>query len=350
LARPLALVLLCSALFCPALLLPTTASASSLRFRIHLHDISDARRPPLERLTRRSLRDVEAMLRARLDGTLKVDFVGSDEAFRNVLRAAGARGGSEPWLDGIALLHADHIVVRLGGGGLLRTGETTRHEIAHIAVHALAGGRHVPRWYHEGVAMLVAGEATLERLQEAVGAGAFDQLGSVEHLEQGFRGHRLAVQRAYALAAGFVRFCSRRTGNGESIADLHRRMALGLDFGPAFTATFGLPPNALFGLYTRYVGAAGSRWTQLMSDTVIWSLIGVLSMFAMTLAWVRRPRFSGEPMDLEAIARAGDEAMESGLLWMPPVDPDVPADPVEPDEPDGIGAPDQPLEPPPTIH
>ena len=31
-------------------------------------------------------------------------------------------------------------------------------ELAHVAVHALAGQRHLPRWFHEGVAMVVAGE------------------------------------------------------------------------------------------------------------------------------------------------------------------------------------------------
>ena len=95
-------------------------------------------------------------------------------------------------------------------------------------------------------------------------------------------------------------------------------MALGLDFGPAFTATFGLPPDGLFGLYSHYVGSASSKWLSLFSDTVIWSLIGFLAVLAMFTAWRRHPLFEGEPMDLEAIAAAGEEALRSGVLWMPP--------------------------------
>jgi len=308
---------------------------AGLRFSIELHDVDKGRRKPLQKLTRRALRSVESALWVRLDGRLHVDFVGNDAAFRKVLRAAGGRGGGEPWIDGLALLHDDRIIVRLGGGGLLRTSEVTRHEIAHIAVHALTKDRFVPRWYHEGVAMLVAGEATLDRLKEGVGASAFDLTENIDELEDGFGGHRLEVQRAYALAAGFVWFAVRRTGRGDALADLHRRMALGLDFGPAFTATFGLSPDGLFGLYAHYVGSASSKWWSLLSDTVIWSLIGVLSLIAMLLAWVRRPRFDkDEPMDLQAIAAVGDAALRSGVLWIPepefPVPPDDSPPPSEP--------------------
>lgn len=304
----------------PALATADTAdqrAPAGLRFDISLHDIDEARRSALQKLTKRALRDVETTMRARLDGRLHVDFVGNDEAFRRVLRAHGGHGGGEPWIDGLALLHADRIIVRLGGGGLLRTSEVTRHEIAHIALHALSPNKFLPRWYHEGVAMLVAGEATLQRLQEGVGASAFDLTESIDDLEAGFGSHRVAVQRAYAYSAGFVRFAVARTNNSFALADLHRRMALGLDFGPAFVATFGLPPDALFGLYTHYVGSASSKWLSLFSDTVLWSLIGLLSLLAMFTAWRKRPAFEGEPMDLRAIAELGDDALASGVMWMP---------------------------------
>jgi hypothetical protein len=335
--------LLLSALFLSALATPAQADQSApagLRFDITLHDIDDARRTPLQKLTKRALRDVESTLRARLEGRLHVDFVGSDAAFRRVLRANGGRGGGEPWIDGLALLHADRIIVRLGGGGLLRTSEVTRHEIAHIALHAFTPDRHLPRWYHEGVAMLVAGEATLDRLQQGVGASAFDLTESIDDLDAGFRGHRIAVQRAYAYSAGFIRFAFRRTGNSNALADLHRRMALGLDFGPAFTATFGLPPDGLFGLYAHYVGSSSSKWLSLLSDSVLWSLIGILSLIAMFMAWQRRPVLTGEPMDLRAIAEAGDQAMRTGVLWLPDKPNEQP-----PDRP-----PEAAVEPAPTIH
>ena len=329
-----------------ALALPAGAASSDqsapagLRFDVTLHEVDEGRRDALVKLTNRALRDVEATLRARLEGRLHVDFVGNDKAFARVLAAHGVSGSSEPWIDGLALLHADRIIVRVGGGGLLRTSEVTRHEIAHIALNAFSRSAYLPRWYHEGVAMLVAGEATLDRLHEGVGASAFDLTESVDDLDRGFRGHRLAVQRAYAYSAGFLRFAVRRTNDSFALADLHRRMALGLDFGPAFTATFGLPPDALFGLYAHYVGSASSKWMSLLSDTVLWGLIGVLAAFAMIVAWRRRPDLSSdEPMDLRAIAEAGDDALRSGVLWMPEVD-----------VPDAEEQTAPPMDPPPTVH
>ncbi len=296
------------------------AAGPGLSLHIALHDLDDARRPPLERLTRRALRDVEATLHARMEGDLHVDFVGGDVAFRKVVgKHGGGSGHAEPWIAGLALLHADRVVVRLGGHGLLRTSEVVRHEIAHVAIHALAGQRWLPRWYHEGVAMVVAGEATFDRLREGIGASAFGQLDDLGQLDAGFHGNRIAAERAYAISAGFLRFAVRRSGQPSSLADMHRRMALGLDFGPAFIATFGLAPEQLFEIYVQYIGTSSSRWTALFTESAIWSLVSVLFVIAMLLGWLRRPVLEdGEPMDLAAIAHAGEAAMRSGHLWQPP--------------------------------
>ena len=342
---PLRRPALAAATLLAALLLaitPTQATATppdpvqhALRMHIALEDVAARRRPPLERMTRQALRDVERLLGAHLQGNLFVDYVGGDVAFKRVLDAhGGGHGSTEPWLDGLALLHADRIIVRMQSRGLLRTSEVVRHEIAHIAIHALSGRRHVPRWYHEGVAMLVAGEATYKRLMDASGASGHGLLDNLVHLDGGFAGNRVAVQQAYAVSAGFVRFAVARTGNARALADLHWRMSRGLDFSPAFTATFGLAPEPLFELYAHYVGTSSSRWTTLLTDSVLWSLLSVLFLFSMTVSWLRRPQGSDEPMDLAAIARAGEGAMHSGTLWIPqPEEPDD-DEQTEPDETD----------------
>ncbi len=332
-----ALLLLAAFFFAtPSLQAKTAASSPGLTLHIQLHDLDARRRPPLERLTRRALRDVESVLHARLEGDLHVDFVGSDTAFRKVVKAnGGGAGHSEPWIAGLAMLHSDRVIVRLGGHGLLRTSEVTRHEIAHVAIHALAGQRWLPRWYHEGVSMLVAGEATFDRLKEGIGAAAFGQLDDLGNLDRGFQGNRIAAERAYAVSAGFLRFAVRRTGKSSALADMHRRMALGLDFGPAFIATFGLSPDSLFEIYSHYISTSSNRWTAMLTESAIWSLLSVLFMFAMLLGWLRRPSMEpDEPMDLAAIAHAGEAAMRSGRLWQPPpVESDAEADPTPPQAP-----------------
>ncbi len=303
---------------------PRPASAA-LRYEVGLHDLDEDRREPLMRLVAAAEADVQAALRTRLDGTLRVDFAGSDEAFRAAVQNAGAGSQwSEPWIAGLALLDAERIIVRLDGPGLLQTSETVRHELAHVAIHALSHGRWLPRWYHESVAMFVAGEATAERLRDMFGAGTGGTIETLDDLQDAFTGNRLQASHAYATASGFLRFAVRRSGNTMALADLHERMHLGLDFEPAWIATFGLGPKELFALYAGFLESAGSRWAVLLGDTTVWSIVSLLFILSLIVGWRRRPRFEpGEPMDLEAIAAAGAYAMRTGRM-VPPLDAEPP--------------------------
>jgi hypothetical protein len=289
---------------------------TGLRLHIALHDVDGDRRPALERMTRDALEAVEDALVIRLGGDLHLDFVDSPEAFADVMRAHGVRGWQEAWIAGLSLLGQDRVIVQVGGPGALRTSETVRHELAHVAVHALSGGLWVPRWYHEGVAMWLAGEASFERLRELTGAAGFGHLDSLQALDRGFdpQGNQMAVERAYALAAGFVRFAVVRVGDRKALPQMHERMRLGLDFPAAFAATFGMAPDRLYSLYASHVGAAASSWTVALSDGLIWGVVSLLALGAMLRAWWHRPQFApepgepDEPLDLEAIAEAGRSA------------------------------------------
>ena len=288
---------------------PLLPDAAPMRLHVHLHGIDEERRPPLERLSRDAVRRVEEDLVARLHGDLHVDFVGSPADFKVVMDTHGVVGWPEAWIAGLALLGQDRIIVQVGGPGALKTAETVRHEMVHVALHALSGGGWTPRWYHEGVAMWLAGEATYERLKEAAGAGAFGTLDSLRDLDGSFdpQGNQVAVERSYAVAAGFVRFAVVRAGDRRAIVQLHERMMRGLDFRAAWTATFGMAPDALFTLYVTHLGTHGSAWTVALSDGLIWGLVSVLALLATGTAWRHRPRYEpdDEPLDLEAIAEAG---------------------------------------------
>ena len=175
----------------------------ALTFDIQLHEVADDRRPALERLTRDAARAAEQDLQMPLAGTLHVDYVGSPESFRRVLDSHGAQGWPENWISGLALLDQDRIIVQVNGAGALHTADTVRHELAHIAMHAVSGGAWLPRWYHEGVAMYLAGETSLERLREQAGAEAYGELASLADLNRGFgNDNQQAAGRAYAVSAG----------------------------------------------------------------------------------------------------------------------------------------------------
>jgi hypothetical protein len=285
--------------------------SGGLATSVLLHDVPAKRQVPFERIVREAAGAVEGELQTRLGGRVVVHITGSEDAFRDVLGRAGARGWSEAHIDGLALLDRDIIIVRTDGGGLLRTSEVIRHELAHLTLHALAGTRSLPRWYHEGVAMRVAGEDTLDRLRRSLGdAEAFPTLTA---LADGLLGDRAKAEHAYVTSAAFVGWSVVRHGGPTAIPALHERIRHGLDFDNAWTATFTMPPDVLYEAWVASRAAAGSRWLTLLNEDAIWGLLGVLSGLGLFIAWLRRPRLgTGEPMDLEAIAREGERARRGG--------------------------------------
>ena len=317
-----------------ALLLAFAGSASAttigvgegLRMHVQLHDVEAERRTPLEELSRQALTDVQDRLHTQLSGDLYIDYVGSPRAFDKVMAQHGVKGWSEAWISGMALLERDRVIVQVNGPGALLTSEVVRHEIAHVTLHALSQGRWLPRWYHEGVSMWLAGEITWERLRDMSGASAFGELDRLQALDDGFTGNQIGVQRAYATAAGFVRFAVHRSQDPASLARLHQRMREGVDFAEAFRTTFGLPPESLFAIYAAQVGQTASKWAVLATDTALWVLVSVLAAMGMLAAFRSRARLlqpdpEDDPLDLEAIAAAGEAAM--ARPWRRPgFDPD----------------------------
>lgn len=294
--------------------LPDAASAEvatrELRLDVVLHDVDEARRRPLEKMTRQALSAVQTDLQTRLVGELHVDFVGSPEVFAEVMKAHDATGWPESWISGLAILEQDRIIVQVNGPGALLTGETVRHELAHVAIHALTAGKTtLPRWYHEGVATWLAGEDVSHRLRE--GLPELDAHGTLAELNKRFSDSHQTVQTAYATAASFIRFAMKRGGGAPALLDLHTRMRAGLDFGPAFTATFGMAPEAMYEYYGAMTTTPDPPWLKLFAENNLWPFASVLA--AMGLLWrvLRRPRLVAEhgPLDLEAIADAGAVAL-----------------------------------------
>ncbi len=321
--------------------LPDYASAAEatreLRLDVILHDVDESRRRPLEKMTRQALSAVQSDLQTRLVGELHVDFVGSPGTFADVMTEHGAFGWPESWISGLAILDQDRIIVQVNGPGALLTGETVRHELAHVAIHALTAGKAtLPRWYHEGVATWLAGEDVTKRLQE--GLPDLDARGTLAQLDKRFSDSHKTVQTAYATAASFVRFAVKRGGGARALLDLHTRMRAGLDFNPAFTATFGMDPNALYELYGAMTTTEDPPWLKLLAENNLWPFASVLAAFGLLWRVWRRPKLRAEegPLDLDAIATAGEQAvrpwrrpgfqMPAQTVAEPPEDDEEPAE------------------------
>lgn len=179
-----------------------------------------------------------------------------------------------------------------------------RHEVAHILIARAAGGRPVPRWFNEGVAMAASRSWGLEdRARFAIEALTGEQV-PLPWLDGWFRGDRSRVRRAYAVSGAFVRDLIRRHGRGVTgriLADVRR----GLTFEEAFRRATGMSLAAAETLFWRYQGG-WRRWVPfLTSSLAIWLAVTALALLA---GWRRRLK----TRRLEARWEAEEWGMEGG--------------------------------------
>lgn len=95
------------------------------------------------------------LLEVRLDTPVTVYLAAGEDEFLQ------STGSSIPdWGAGVALLEHNRIVIK--SPKYMKTGKSFReligHELTHIMLDRASGGRWLPRWIHEGLAMHVSGE------------------------------------------------------------------------------------------------------------------------------------------------------------------------------------------------
>ena len=158
--------------------------------------------------------------------------------------------------------------------------ELLRHEIAHVLIARAAGGREVPRWFHEGVAT-VAGEAwsvpdrgrlTVEMLTG--GRISFTQINRLFYEGQD------SAARAYAFSGAFVHDLLQREG-GEVVADILAALQRGVPFEKAFYLSTGM---TLLDAETEFWQRRNlwNRWVPFLSSSaVLWAAITLLGVYAM---------------------------------------------------------------------
>lgn len=158
------------------------------------------------------------------------------------------------------------------------------HEVVHLALAARAGGRPLPRWFHEGVAMSVEGWGLGGRARLLAAAFGDPSIADVNRLFASDRGPESAT--AYLRAAALVTDVRRRHGDAVPGA-IAGRVALGAPFDMAFAAQTGTMPDAA----ANRAWAAYRRWAEwvplLTSGTFVWFGI-LLVAFAAFAAQMRR--------------------------------------------------------------
>lgn len=158
--------------------------------------------------------------------------------------------------------------------------EVLRHEVAHVLIARAAGGHEVPRWFHEGVAMIAGSSWGIgDRTRLTLALIENDEV-SLAELDARFQsGDDGQVARAYALAGAFVNDLFDRYGRGVA-ADVLAGVARGLPFADAFARATGSSPSAAETSFLRRQ-SIWYRWVPLATSSVtVWAAITLLALWA----------------------------------------------------------------------
>lgn len=192
-----------------------------------------------------------------------------------------------------------------------------QHEIAHVLISRAARGHDVPRWFHEGLALVAERSWGLEDSTRFVMAAARRR--SIADLEDDFHRGEGSAARAYAVSGALVRYLLRSHG-GDSPARILDRLGRGDRFDTAFFTATGAPLIDVEAAFWR-----DSRWSYVVpfvtSSAAIWLVIIGISVSAMRRRTRDRARLRQQWEEEE---RAVPDEDPPVLDFLPPPPRDAP--------------------------
>jgi MYXO-CTERM domain-containing protein len=207
---------------------------------------------------------------------------------------------SPPWVVGQAFGN-ERIVIypqRVGAYPYDSLEAVVLHEIVHLALTTAAGGRPLPRWFHEGVAVSVESGWGLASEVRLLLAAARDP--GMDDISALFASEALpSTTTAYLLSAALVDDVRRRHGL-DTPGLIAARVARGDSFGPAFLAVTGeTVDEAASHAWRSYRGIS---WVPIVTgDMGVWG--GILALAALAfIARVRRRRARRKQWEAEDAA------------------------------------------------
>lgn len=187
-----------------------------------------------------------------------------------------------PWVAGFAAPEAAVIVLvpdRVASYpyGSLETVLT--HELTHVFTARAAGGRPVPRWFDEGLAMVASRGWRFDDQARLIWAMVSDEPIPLDQLPALFHDGAAPAHRAYVLSHAFVRHLLRQAG-----PDAPRRIldqvAHGASFEEAFARAAGVPLARTEAAFWEHQ-TLWNRWVPVItSSTALWMGITLLALYA----------------------------------------------------------------------
>lgn len=157
--------------------------------------------------------------------------------------------------------------------------DVLHHEIAHVLMTRAAGGRPLPLWFQEGLAMAAERTWGLEDQARLLGELTLVARTDLDEVNALFTQDESARTRAYTLAGAFVRDLLRQHGSSAPGAML-ARMAAGASFETAFAQVTGqtlADAEAAFWRRHRF----WTIWAPfLTTSTALWMVVTLIALYA----------------------------------------------------------------------
>jgi len=185
------------------------------------------------------------------------------------------------WADAVAFSPDNIIVISLTTSRHRSVNLETvfRHELAHLALRWVVGDGHVPRWFNEGLAIMVSGELPMERIQLLWPTAARGEATPLRRLDRSFPEHEFQANRAYAESADIVRFLARYRGRWR-LHELLQRVHRGEPFYEAMSSTWGMSVRSLEREWYRDLRRRYSVIPSVTAGLTLWVLVGLFAVFA----------------------------------------------------------------------
>ena len=188
------------------------------------------------------------------------------------------------WMSGYALNQTSTIVL-LTDRSLSYPNDSLNqvflHEVGHILAYRAAGGRPLPRWFDEGLAMLAARTWDFEDRARLVWAVVSGTQVSLAELNQLFIKDDTSVRYAYVLAYAFILDLLEHT-HQQVPKHILAKVRLGLSFSEAFAQTTAMSlTQAEERFWSRQT--IWHRWVPVATSSgVVWLAITLLALWAYT--------------------------------------------------------------------
>jgi hypothetical protein len=204
-----------------------TFEVEGVEFRIDAPEGQEGRRERVARAVREEWPQVAARLKPSEAEPITIHLEKNLEDFFD-RRQRPYR--SRHWVGGLAI-PSERIILLEVGDSTWR--ETLVHELIHLAQHSVVGDNHIPRWYNEGVAIIVSGVFGIEETEQLLKGAGTSALLPFSRLDRGVPSGTTSAQIAYAQSYRAVADLEREFGR-----DFHHELLSRIGDGVSFRAAF----------------------------------------------------------------------------------------------------------------